>query len=469
MNEKLLAFQNEIRGKRVAVIGVGVSNTPLIRLLVNYGAIVTACDKKDAQALGQTYSEFEALGITFQLGENYLENLDHAYIFKTPGMRHDTPELVAAQARGSIITSEMEVFLDLCPAQVIAVSGSDGKTTTTSLIYTMLKTEGYTCWLGGNIGNPLLGEIELIQPIHKVILELSSFQLQTIKKSADIAVITNVTPNHLDWHTNMAEYVDAKRSLFAHQSSMGKLVVNADNEITRNYGNEALGNVVFFSKNAGTSHFHFNEKNPYGLALQNDRIVLGSQDKIVDVLDTQDIFIPGAHNVENYMAAIAAVWGMVQPETIVEVAKTFQGVEHRIEFVREIDGVRFFNDSIASSPTRSIAGLNSFNSKVILIAGGYDKHIPFDDYGKVIVEKVKKLVLIGKTTEDIERAVLGAAGHVQAPPIIKCISLDDAVQQAYKESEAGDIITLSPACASFDMFDNFEVRGNKFKEIVNAL
>lgn len=458
INEKLEAFKASLNGKEVAVIGVGVSNTPLIKMLLSAGAKVTACDKKSPEELGANYERFREMGVSFQLGEDYLDHLTQPLIFKTPGLRGDHPKLLEAVQKGSEVTSEMEVFFELCPAEIIAVTGSDGKTTTTSLIYAMLTKGGYTCWLGGNIGNSLIGELEEIKPSDKVVLELSSFQLMSMKKSADIAVITNITPNHLDWHQDMAEYVEAKRNVFAHQGKDGRLVLNKDSEASLPYGEGAPGQVVYFGRQKGGDVF-----------LKNGEIIVREEGKETAVLSASDIFIPGNHNIENYMAAIAAVWGMVEKEQIAEVAKTFQGVEHRIEYVRDLEGVRYYNDSIASSPTRTEAGLNSFNQKVILIAGGYDKHIPFDDFGKVVIEHVKHLVLIGKTAYDIERAVLGAAGQVEAPPIVHCETLEEAVLAARKAAKEGDIVMLSPACASFDMFKNFDERGKKFKEIVNGL
>ncbi|NLY43869.1 MAG: UDP-N-acetylmuramoyl-L-alanine--D-glutamate ligase [Clostridiaceae bacterium] len=461
MNQKLELFKENMKGKSVAVIGIGVSNTPLIRFLVELGAKVTAFDKKSEQELGNVYIQLKELGVEFSLGDNYLDNLNHSIIFKTPGMRFDTPELLAAKENGSIITSEMEAFFDLCPAQIIAVTGSDGKTTTTTLIYEILKEKEYTCWLGGNIGKPLLSEIENIQPDHKVVLELSSFQLHTMQSSPDIAVITNITPNHLDMHKSMEEYVDAKKNIFLHQAHNGKLVLNYDNDITRSFEKEAKGRVIFFSRQSIPEQ---------GVYVKDNSICFKTGENEIKIMDTADILLPGIHNVENYMAAIAAVWEMVDVESIKKVARTFNGVEHRIEFVREVAGIKFYNDSIASSPTRTIAGLNSFKQKVILIAGGYDKNIPFDKLGKVILDKVKVLVLIGKTAEKIAQAVKDAAGlSVELPTILRCTSLEEAVKAAYSKAVNGDIVILSPACASFDMFKNFEERGNKYKEIVKGL
>lgn len=454
-------WKKNAEGKEMAVIGIGVSNLPLIRFLVNCGAKVTAHDRRTAEQLEETYYELKDLGVSMVLGEHYLDEIsDKAdMVFKTPGIRFDVPALQAAEKRGAKITSEMELFFELCPARKIAVTGSDGKTTTTSLIYDMLCRSGYTCYLGGNIGHPLMGEIEEIQSDDIVVLELSSFQLHTMKQSPDIAVVTNVTPNHLDWHKDFQEYVDAKKAVFAYQNEDGKVVLNYDNEITREFGKNRDGAIYFSS--------HEILKNGY--CLQGQEIVNMKDGEVQrSVLDIRDIFIPGMHNVENYMAAIAAVDSFVNDSVIQETAGEFHGVPHRIEFVRELNGVRYYNDSIASSPARTTAGLKSFGEqKVVLIAGGYDKKIPFDEFGEVVNDHVKKLVLVGLTSEKIETAVKDAK-NFDGLPIYRCMSFVDAVQTARMIAEPGDIVLLSPACASFDLFKNFEVRGNTFKELVNA-
>lgn len=463
MNSKYEQFKQDINGRDIAVIGIGVSNTPLIKMLLKLGARVTAFDRKTTKQLGEFYKELENLNVEFSLGQGYLKNLKgFDVIFKTPVIRYDLPELVEAQKEGARITSEMELFLDLCPAQIIGVTGSDGKTTTTTLIYKILEQEGYKCWLGGNIGTPLLDKIEEINPDDKVVLELSSFQLHTIKTSPDIAVITNITPNHLDIHKSMKEYVEAKKNIYLYQKPECRLVLNFDNEITREIANEAKGQVVLFSRTADIQ----------GVTATDDKIIIRMNNKESGVLNTDEILIPGLHNVENYLAAIAAVYDMVSLESIRRVAKTFGGVEHRIELVREVNGVKFYNDSIASSPARTIAGINSFKQEVILIAGGYDKKIPYDSMGEVIINKVKKLVLIGKTGPKIKEAYINECSKRnknQEVPVFEASSLEEAVKLSYNESIRGDIIVLSPASASFDMFRNFEERGRRFKEIVNEL
>lgn len=457
MKEQQAEYAKKINGKKVAVIGIGVSNTPLIDFLLSCGANVMACDRKASGSLGAVEDALRKKGVELHLGDTYLDNLDADVIFKTPGMRPDVPQLVKARERGAQITSEMEVFFDLCPCKIIAVTGSDGKTTTTTLIERILTEAGYRCHLGGNIGTPLIGKLEEIQKEDIAVLELSSFQLFTISRSPEIAVITNLAPNHLDWHIDMDEYVSAKKHIFAYQGSDDTIVLNYDNEITRNMMKEKKGKGIYFSRQGACEE---------GVLLLGDEIVMKLGGETTKIMKAQDIRLPGVHNIENYMAAIGAVWDMVKPEHIRSVAREFSGVEHRIEFVRQLHGVRYYNDSIASSPTRTAAALNSFSQKVILIAGGYDKKIPFDDLGKLIAEKVKHLVLVGHTSDKIEAACKAAGA---AMPIDRCQDFRRAVECAKNAAQPGDVVLLSPACASFDLFSNFMQRGNVFKEYVNEL
>ncbi len=449
----LTEYKASIKNEKISVIGVGVSNVPLIKFLLKNGAVVTAHDKKDAESLGKVYDELKAAGVEFVLGEEYLKNIPQGtkVIFKTPGLRGDVPELIQARECGIEVTSEMELFFRLCPCEIIAVTGSDGKTTTTTLIGELLKAQGYVCHIGGNIGKPLVSELENIKPTDKAVLELSSFQLFSMKPSPHIAVVTNVTPNHLDWHKDFGEYIDSKRAIFDYQSETDILVTNSSNEITREMGKTAKGESRSFSSE-GSALVH----------LENEKIYYGE----TEIMSIHDIKIPGMHNVENYMAALAAVWDYVSVDTIKKVAKSFGGVAHRIELVRELDGVKYYNDSIASSPARTTAGLSSFKQKVILIAGGYDKKIPFDEFGKVVNEKTKALVLVGVTSEKIEKSVKDAS-NFNGLPIYRENCFRAAVERARSCAENGDIVILSPACASFDLFKNFEERGNTFKKIVN--
>ena len=454
---KLDEFKYNIAGKNITVIGIGISNLPLIKYLVSLGANVTACDRRSAEDLGENYTELEKLGVKFNLGDGYLNNLSGDMIFKTPGMRYDVPELLKAKENGSIVTSEMEVFFEVCPSHIIAVTGSDGKTTTTTLIHKMMTDAGYKTWLGGNIGNPLLTDTEKMKENDWVILELSSFQLHTMRKSPEIAVITNISPNHLDMHKDYKEYIDAKKNIMLYQNEGDTLIVNADNQVTADIGKSANGAVKYFSRNGMADVY-----------LDGNIIKRG----IVEILNIKDIKIPGMHNVENYMAAIAAVSGLVSKDVMVNVAKTFGGVEHRIELVRTLDGVKYYNSSIDSSPNRTINTLRVFPNKVIMIAGGKDKGIPYDEIGPALAEHVKVLILIGATSDKIQEALdaeINKTGNGKDIEVIRATSYEDAVNTARSKAHDGDVVLLSPASTSFDMFRNFEERGNLFKKIVNEL
>lgn len=464
MNNELEQFKNSIRNKKVAVLGIGISNIPLIKYLINLGVDVTAFDKSSEEKLSDAFTQLEGLPVKYSLGADYLTRLEgFDMIFRTPGMRPDLPELVDAVSKGAELTSEMEVFLKLCPAQVFAVTGSDGKTTTTTLIYKILTEEGYNCWLGGNIGTPLLSRIDEVVESDKVVLELSSFQLMTIKDCPSVAVITNISPNHLDVHKSLQEYIDAKRNIFSNQTKEDKLILNYDNEITRSFIYEARGECIYFSRLNNLDE---------GIVYDNDRIVVKKGQTETVIVEGDNIKIPGLHNIENYMAATAATIDYVKPEAIKKIAQTFNGVEHRIELVRELNGVKFYNSSIDSSPSRTIAALKTFKDRVILIAGGKDKGIPYDPIGQIIAEKVKCLLLIGATASRIEEAFNNYIHQTDIESdvkIIHCHNYEEIVKSAYSEAEPGDCVILSPASTSFDMFKNFEHRGNVFKELVNKL
>lgn len=447
----------------IAVLGAGVSNKPLIAQLLKAGLRVTIRDKGSRESFdGALLQSWEAQGARLVLGEDYLEGLTEDVIFRSPGIMPHTPQLAAAVAAGSVLTSEMEVFMALCPCPIIAVTGSDGKTTTTTIIAQFLKAAGYQTWLGGNIGTPLLDRVNEMESAHRVVLELSSFQLMTMKRSPHIAVVTNLAPNHLDKHSDMAEYVAAKENIFLHQTKADQVILNLDNDITRAFATKAPGAVSWFSYHA--------EPEGEGTFLRDDTIWWKDGGGVRPILRRADILLPGDHNVENYMAAIAAVLGQVSVEVITAFAKTFGGVEHRIELCGNIRGVRYYNDSIASSPSRTIAGLRAFPQKVILIAGGYDKHIPFDVLGPEVVEHVKALYLTGDTAPKIRAAVEAAPGYdPNALPIVETADLAAAVERAWETAGEGDVVLMSPACASFDRYKNFMERGQAFKALVEQL
>lgn len=458
-------YLSSLHRKTVAVIGIGVSNRPLIELLLSRGVAVTACDKKDRAALGALAGELEQKGCRLRLGPDYLKDLTEDVIFRTPGMRPDLPELTAAVRRGSALTSEMEVFFQVCPCPIIAVTGSDGKTTTTTIIAELLRAAGRTVHLGGNIGHPLLAETGSMSAEDIAVLELSSFQLLTMTRSPHIAVITNLSPNHLDVHRDYAEYISAKENIFTHQSAEDIAIFNADNEVTRSFMGRERGALRTFSRRETVERGTYLAPDPSG---DGQAIWLSNDAGRRCVLPLAGIKLPGVHNVENYMAAIAAVDGLVPDEVIRTFAKSFGGVEHRIELVRELDGVRYYNDSIASSPSRTIAGLNSFPEKVILIAGGKDKGISYDSLGPVVNDHVKLLILCGATAGVI-RASVEQAENYGGLEIVDVEDYHQAVSLARSRAERGDVVILSPASTSFDRFANFMERGKAFKEIVNSL
>ena len=451
-------FFTSIQGKTVTFCGIGRSHMPLIRLFQEKGALVSARDKRSLEELGANGKALQEWGVQLILGENYLEDLREDIIFRTPGMKYHLPQLEAARKRGAAVTSEMEVFFQLCPCKIYAVTGSDGKTTTTSIIAELLKAQGKTVHLGGNIGKPLLPEIESIQPEDCAVVELSSFQLISMRESPDVAVVTNLSPNHLDVHKDMQEYIDAKKNILLHQGAFSRTVLNAGNEITASFAPQVRGDCWMFRRGAPVER---------GVWCDGETIYVHGQ----ALLPISQIRIPGWHNVENYMAAIAAVWGDVEPQTIRRVAETFAGVEHRAEFVRELRGVKYYNDSIATSPTRVISGMLSlFPQKILLIAGGYDKHIPFEPLGPAVCDKVKTLILLGDTAQKIQDAVQAAPQYQEGcPEILRVDNMEQAVAAAAAHAQPGDIVSLSPACAAFDLYPNFEVRGRHYKDIVNGL
>ena len=435
-----------VKGKTVGILGLGVSNLPLAKLLINENCKLVIRDKKELS--GDALEFTKKNNVKTVIGEEYLDNIDEDVVFRSPGIMYTSDAIQKAIKSGVLVTSEMEVFFELCPSAIIGITGSDGKTTTTTLISEMLKAEGKKVFIGGNIGEPLLPRLNQMTKDDYAVVELSSFQLMSMTKSPDIAVITNIAPNHLDKHKDMAEYVEAKKNIFTHGCK--KVILNAENDITKSFITE--NSVTFSLKNPQKNGAYLKD----GDIFYNDEFVMKAS----------DIILPGIHNVDNYLAAICAVYGLCGFETIKKVAQTFGGVEHRIEFVCEKNGVKYYNDSIASSPTRAIAGLNSFNQKVIMIAGGSDKGIAFDNLAKVITDKVKLLIVMGFTKDKIKNAVLKVDGNF---PIYTASDLADAVNAAVKNAVSGDIVTLCPACASFDYFKNFADRGNQFKELVKKL
>ena len=474
-------FYESLKGRRVAFIGAGVSHRECIEVFAKKGAIVTLCDKKpDAASFGAYGETLKKLGVRLSLGPHYLDGLaGQDIIMRTPGFEYFTPELQAAKAAGSEVTSEMELFFELCPCEKVAVTGSDGKTTTTTLIAGMLKAAGRTVHLGGNLGRALLSVVEQIAPADVAVVELSSFQLISMHESPDVAVVTNVTPNHLDHHKDMREYIDAKRNILLHQAPGSRAVLGYANDVTRAMAQDVKGSYMWFTR--------FSETDNGGFLRADGMLCVAEGGKVTPIVHKSEVALRGEHNLENLLAAFCAVWGMVDTAVMAQVARSFKGVEHRIEPVRTLNGVQWFNDSIASSPTRVIAGLRAFSQKLIILAGGSNKRVSFAPLAPELLAHVKTLVLISNPAEKAEAAARGESGYqtsaeqieaaVRAEPgfaesgmhILHAESMEQAVRLAYEAARPGDIVSLSPACASFDFYPNFEVRGRHYKELVNAL
>ena len=462
------SYISSLRGKRIAVIGLGVSNRPLLERLLEAGCAVTVRDRSRREDLGEAARDLEARGCRLRLGEGYLAELEEDIIFRTPGLHPFTPELAEARRRGAELTSEMEAFFRLCPCRTIAVTGSDGKTTTSTIVAELLKAAGKRVHLGGNIGAPLLCRVGEMGPEDWAVLELSSFQLHSMHCRPDVAVITNVSPNHLDIHPSYEDYQDAKKQIYRSQGPEDVLVLNRDNEITRAMAEEAPGRVRWFSRREDLSAHP--EEGRDGVYWKEGAVCRWEAGQTRPIVRGEEIFIPGMHNVENFMAAFAATQGIVPDECCRQVAGDFRGVAHRLEILRTLRGVTYCNDSIASSPTRTIAGLRALKQKPILIAGGYDKHLAFDELGDEICRRVKALYLTGDTAGKIRDAVTASGLYdPRRLPIQMEEDFRRAVLAAAASAREGDMVLLSPACASFDHFKNFAQRGDTFRRIVMEL
>lgn len=455
-------YFNKLKGKRVAVIGLGISNRPLVRMLLERDIPVLCCDKTPREKLLPEVLELEKQGAVLKLGDDYLDGIAVDVVFRTPGLNLNTPQLAELKERGAVITSEMEAFFAVCPCRIFGITGSDGKTTTTTLVAKLLEGAGKTVYCGGNIGTPLLPLAEKMTENDVAVVELSSFQLMGMTVSPQVSVITNLSPNHLDIHKDMEEYVSSKENIYLHQAENDTVVLNLDNALTNSLAPKAKGKVRKFSRT---------QRVEQGYYLRSDNMICRVDgEEETEIMDASQILIPGVHNIENYMTAFCAVDGFVGKETMVELARTFGGVAHRIELVRVKDGVRYYDSSIDSSPNRTKAALRSFPEKVIMVAGGKDKGIAYDDLGPELREHVKLLVLTGMTAGKIRAAAEQVPGFDGTnPEIIDVEGFDDAIRTAAGRAVSGDVVILSPASTSFDRFRNFEERGDRFKAVVMSL
>lgn len=463
INKKLEEFNKFLDSKKVAIIGMGVSNLPLLDYFYDKNAKVTVFDKNTPS--DEIMEKINKYRYEVEIGEYNLSRLNgFDIIFRSPSVLPTREELVTAANKGAIITSEIEMVLKLAPCKIIGVTGTEGKTTTTSIIYEILKSSGKNCFLGGNIGKPIFTEIKNMKPEDIVVLELSSFQLMGMEVSPDISVVTNMYPDHLNIHSSYEEYQQAKKNIFLHQNENGVVILNYDNEITRKFADEVKSNLVFFSSLE-------NLENGYVYDRKDETIKSYVNGKSKNILKKQEIKLRGIHNYENICAALAATATIVDEKDQIKAIKEFNGVEHRLEFVRELNGVKYYNDSIGTSPASTIAGLNAFDENIILLAGGSDKGLDYTEIGETIAKKVRVLLLTGPTAEKIENATklaMSKSGK-ETVEIIHCKDLQEAVSMANEKAKSGEIVLMSPASASFDAFKNFIERGIKFKEFVNNL
>jgi len=457
----LYEYVDRIKYKKIAVIGVGVSNMPLIELLRECDCDVTACDRRSIEQMGDDAQHLLDIGAKLKLGDDYLEELNFDLIFRAPSLMPFEKHLQEAASKGAFITSEMEVFMSLCPCRTIAITGSDGKTTTSSIIAELLSAAGYTVHLGGNIGHPLLCDLPEFKPEDIAVLELSSFQLHSMLCQPDVAVITNISPNHLDIHKDYQDYIDAKRAVFEYQSPKSRVVMNYDDGMTHYFEQYSCAQKAYFSDKTKVEE---------GAMCSGGVIYRVSGGTKRPVMKASEILLPGEHNLLNYLAAFAAVENLVDDRICASVAKSFSGVEHRLELVRVLHGVSYINDSIATSPTRTVAGLHALKTKPIVIAGGYDKGIPFDSLGDELCLYAKEVFLTGDTAGKIYEAVSHSPCYELNPIGLHIVEdFSQAVWEASAHAKSGDIVLLSPACAAFDRFKNFVERGKLFKSIVNDL
>ena len=462
VNTKLEEFNNYLDGKRVAVIGLGVSNIPLIEYLHEVGAETTVFDSKELdQISAELMNKIICYDMQYSLGPNYLEKLvGFDVIFRSPSCLPSNPSLQLEASRGAIVTTEVEMLMELCPGTIIGVTGSDGKTTTTTLIYEILKAGGYNTYVGGNIGTPLFTKVGEMKPEDMVVLELSSFQLMNMKISPKVSVVTNITPNHLNVHEDMEEYIEAKKTIIEYQDESCTAILNYDNHITKDFAKDCKGKVVFFSHDA---------KIQEGYMVDRNAIKYCNGELRTHILETKDMEIKGVHNYMNAACAIAATKDYVDLETAVKTICNFKGVEHRLELVKQTeDRIRWYNDSASTSPARAIVALNSFPTKnVILIAGGYDKNLDYESIARPIANSCKSIILIGQTADKIEEAVSKEIKHdVKDVNIYRCKTLEETIQLANQIATKGDVVLFSPASASFDMFKDMYDRGRQFKELV---
>jgi UDP-N-acetylmuramoylalanine--D-glutamate ligase len=465
MNDIPETVRKMVAGKQIAILGLGIEGLTTLEFLSKYGAVVWVLDRRQKENLDQVlYAKAAALGAKFMLGEDYLAHLSQCnLIFRSPGVRRKTEELLKAELKGAVVTSQTQLFFDLCPAPIIGVTGTKGKGTTSSLIYEILKAAGKDVYVGGNIGVPPLTFLEQLNPSSIVVLELSSFQLHDMHKSPHIAVMLMTTSEHLDHHETHEEYVDAKRNLLRFQKERDFAILNRDYPASNESDIYTDAKVYYVSRERETTD--------NACFVIGKKIVIRKNAQDTELINTDDILLPGKHNLENVCAAVmAANLSGVGTTHIANVLRKFAGLEHRLELVSEVNGVRYYDDSFSTVPETAIAAIKAFEVPEILILGGSSKDSDFSELGKVIGEakNIKAIIGVGDEWERIKESLRGELGK-ETILVEGATSMQQVIKAASTIAKPGDVVLLSPACASFDMFRNYKERGDQFKKEITAL
>lgn len=456
MNNNLELFNRELKTKKVLILGVGVSNLPLIDYLHNLGVKTYIRDRKTIEELsGEIRKKIEEYKIDYVLGDSYLDDLtEYDIIFRSPSILPNIKSLENAKNKGVYVTTEIEQVIKLAPCKVIGITGSKGKTTTTTILSTILEKLNYKVHVGGNIGTPLFSKLKDMNKDDIIVLEMSSFQLMNMEASPNISIITNISPDHLDIHANYQEYIDAKKYIFKNQNKEDILVLNEEDDIVKDMNKDTVSQVRYFGSINHNNNYYINDKNIY----YNNELVI----------DTAKLLLKGRHNHLNICAALTAIKDYINVDNkeLESIVSGIKSVHHRLEYVRTINGVEWYNDSASTTPDKSMGGLNAFDKKIVLIAGGYDKNISYEEFGKPIVENCSKLILFGATKDKIYDSVMKQNSNIK---IYKLNTLEEVVNKANEIATGDEVVLFSPASASFDMFKNAYQRGDLFKELVNKL
>lgn len=448
----------------IVVLGLARQGLAAARWLSAQGAHVTVSDVKAAEQLTAEVEALRDVNVKFALGGHPLSLLDECdYVCLSGGVPIDLPIVEEARRRGIALTNDAQLFVERCSAPIVGITGSAGKTTTTTLTGEILRAAHYETWVGGNIGNPLIGDLDQIMPTHRVVMELSSFQLDVMTISPQVAGVLNITPNHLDRHKTMDAYTEAKAHILDHQTFDDTAVLGYDNPIARALSGRTRGYVRFFSREKLIGR---------GAFLKGDRVIV-VQNREQEVCRLGDIQLRGDHNVQNVLAACALTAALgVEPDAMAHAIREFKGVAHRLELVRDVNGVKYYDASISTAPERLMADLHVYDEPVVLLAGGRDKHLPWDEAARQIVERVRELIVFGEMAGLVQAAVEAQLDQSDArvlAGIHHAATLEEAVAIAARVAQAGDVVLLSPGGTSYDAFKDFAERGDKFQELVKAL